>query len=360
MRDAFVQALTEIAACHPQVMLLTGDLGFGALDHFSRSFPRQFVNVGVAEQNMTGLAVGLALEGRVVFTYSIGNFPTLRCLEQIRNDACYHGADVKIVAIGGGMSYGAVGASHHATEDLAILRSLPGMTVVSPGDCWEVREATRALVEHRGTAYLRLDKSSARHVDRPGEVFRLGKARVVADGRDVTLVATGGILGEAMRAAEILRHSGVESRVLSMHTIKPLDTHGLIEAATETAGMVAVEEHTIEGGLGGAIAEALLECGVTPGFFARIGLRSGFSSVVGSQSYLRSVYGLDAEAIASAVMAQARSLDRHRARGRQPAPRKPGSTTRPVTQPLAEDLTNPPPAVEILPPSAELWSRASR
>src|SRR5580700_5718403 len=158
MRDVFVRELTRIAAQRPEVMLLTGDLGFGVLDDFAQRFPTQSLNVGVAEQNMTGLATGLALEGRIVFTYSLGNFPTLRCLEQIRNDACYHGASVKIVTVGGGMSYGAVGASHHATEDLAILCELPDTTVICPGDHWEVAQATRDIVDLPGVTYFRLDK----------------------------------------------------------------------------------------------------------------------------------------------------------------------------------------------------------
>jgi transketolase len=282
-------------------MLLTADLGFGALDGFISRFPRQFLNVGVAEQNMTGLAAGLALEGHIVFTYSLGSFPTLRCLEQIRNDVCYHEANVKIVTVGGGMAYGAVGPTHHATEDLAILRSLPNMTVVSPGDHWEVSQATRALAGLRGPAYLRLDKSAAPETARPGEEFRLGSARVVREGEDFTLVATGGILGEALAAAERLAADGVECRVLSMHTVKPLDAEALRRAARETGGIVTVEEHTIEGGLGGAVAECLLEAGDVPKVFHRIGLRDGFSSVVGSQRYLRRVYGLDAGAIARAV-----------------------------------------------------------
>jgi transketolase len=283
-------------------MLLTADLGFGVLTEFARRFPDQFLNVGVAEQNMTGLAAGLAHEGRLVFTYSLGSFPTVRCLEQIRNDVCYHEANVKIVTVGGGMSYGAVGPTHHATEDLAILRSLPNMTVVAPGDLWEAAEATDALAGQPGPAYLRLDKSAAPQTARPGEEFRLGSARVVREGENMTLVATGGILGEALEAAERLAADGVECRVLSMHTVKPLDVEALRRAARETGGVVTVEEHTVEGGLGGAVAEGLLEAGDVPKVFHRIGLRGGFSSVVGSQQYLRKVYGLDAGAIVRAVI----------------------------------------------------------
>jgi len=301
VRDAFIHTLTELAPEHPELLLLTGDLGFHVLDDFIARFPRQFLNVGVAEQNMAGLAAGLALEGHTVFTYSIGNFPTLRCLEQIRNDICYHGANVKVVCIGGGMSYGPVGFSHHATEDLAILRALPNMLVLSPGDLWEATEAARYLVSHRGPAYLRLDKSYAPPMAQRDEAFRPGSIRTVREGSDVTLAATGGILGEALQAADILAGQGIFCRVLSVHTIKPLDTDTLAAAASETGGVVSIEEHAVDGGLGGAIAEALMEAGVFPRFFLRMGLRNTFSSVVGSQQYLRKVYSLDAAAIAGAV-----------------------------------------------------------
>lgn len=304
MRDAFIGALTELAPQHPELLLLTGDLGFHVLDDFTARFPRQFLNVGVAEQNMSGLAAGLALEGHTVFTYSIGSFPTLRCLEQIRNDICHHGANVKIVCVGGGMSYGAVGFSHHATEDLAVLRSLPNMLVLSPGDLWEAVEATRYLFSHPGPAYLRLDKSAAPPTVRPGETFRPAGIRTVRDGSDVTLAATGGILGEALLAADALAEQGVFCRVLSVHTIKPLDTDTLIAAASETGGIITIEEHAVNGGLGGAIAEALMEAGAFPSFFLRMGLRNTFSSVVGSQQYLRKVYSLDSAAIARTVSAR--------------------------------------------------------
>jgi transketolase len=301
MRDAFIRSLTEVAARDPAILLLTGDLGYGVLTDFADRFPRQFLNVGVAEQNMTGLATGLALEGHTVFTYSIGNFPTLRCLEQIRNDVCYHQANVKIVSVGCGMSYGPLGISHHATEDISIVRALPYITVVSPCDRWEATEATRALALQSGPTLLRLDKSFAPELNEPAEMFRIGKARIVRQGRHVTLVATGGILGEALTAADLLASDSIQCRVISMHTIKPLDVDALIAAATETGGIVTIEEHTVEGGLGGAVAENLLEAGALPGFFLRIGLRSGFSSVIGSQQYLRHVHGLDATAVAQSV-----------------------------------------------------------
>jgi transketolase len=304
VRDAFISVLTELTPQHPELLLLSGDLGFGVLNDFIAHFPRQFLNVGVAEQNMSGLAAGLAVEGHTVFTYSIGNFPTLRCLEQIRNDICYHNANVKIVCIGGGMSYGAVGFSHHATEDIAILRSLPGMLVLSPCDLWEAAEATRYLLSHRGPAYLRLDKSAAPVTVRDGETFRPGFIRTLREGFDVTLAATGGILAEALLAADALAERGLHCRVLSVHMIKPLDIDTLAAAASETGGIISIEEHALDGGLGGAIAEALMEAGAFPGFFVRMGLRNTFSSTIGSQKYLRTVYSMDAASITQTVCAK--------------------------------------------------------
>src|SRR6266478_3691001 len=216
MRDHFIKRLGQLASSDKRIVLITGDLGFGVFNDYRRDFPDQFINAGVSEQNMTMLATGMALEGHIAFTYSIGNFPTLRCLEMIRNDAAYHGANVKVVCIGGGFSYGALGISHHATEDLAILRSLPGLKVVSPGDEWEVRQATRALVTTPGTCYLRLDKSKAPATHRAHDVFEIGVARRVHEGTDLTIAATGGILQVALEAADELatRHK-VQTRILS-------------------------------------------------------------------------------------------------------------------------------------------------
>jgi transketolase len=302
VRDAFIARLEEIAARNSRIFLITGDLGFGVLDRYVARFPKQFLNAGVAEQNMTALATGMALEGRCVFTYSIANFPTLRCLEQIRNDAAYHGADVKIAAVGGGFSYGALGMSHHATEDLAILRAL-GIPVVAPGCDWEAEEATTAIVATPGTCYLRIDRSSPGRTGRPGEQFVLGRARQLRDGTDMTIVSTGGILGVVLAAAESLAARGVNCRVLSMHTVHPIDREALEAAARETGGIVTVEEHTILGGLGGAVAEALLDAGASPKAFRRLAVRESLPSVVGKQDYMRAHFGLNEASIVDAVMA---------------------------------------------------------
>jgi len=300
MRDAFIRTLTEMAAADPRIVLVTGDLGFGVVNEFASRFPRQFINAGVAEQNMTGLATGLALEGHIVYTYSIANFVFMRCLEQIRNDAAYHRANVNVVCVGGGFSYGALGISHHATEDLAIMRSIPDCTVFCPADVWETEEVTRASAKLPGVCYLRLDKSKAQTAP-ASQPLAVGRARMIRQGSDLTFVTAGGILQEVLLACERLNAVGIQARVLSLPTIKPLDAAALEQAARETGAMITVEEHTRIGGLGSAVAEVLLESPWRPAAFLRIGLDDQFSSVVGSQSYLRSHYRLDAEAIFQAA-----------------------------------------------------------
>ena len=298
MRDHFIKALHQLAEKDPKVMLITGDLGFGVFNRYREERASQFLNVGVAEQNMTQIATGMAIEGYKVFTYSIGNFPTLRCLEQIRNDAAYHGANVNIVSIGGGFSYGQLGISHHATEDLAIMRSLPDVTSFAPCGLWETMEATKAMVDLPGTCYLRLDKDFGDDTQKNGEAFEVGKARTLREGNDCTIIVAGGILSEAQAAANALSSEhGIEVRIISMHTIQPFDTDAVIRAAQETGAVVTLEEHTIRGGLGGAVAETLVDAGVAPKRFLRIALEAGFSSIVGSQRYLRNQYKMDATSI---------------------------------------------------------------
>jgi transketolase len=314
MRDEFVGRLTQMAERDARIMLVTGDLGFGVLTEFARRFPRQFINAGVAEQNMTSLAAGLALEGYIVFTYSIANFAFMRCLEQIRNDAAYHRANVNVVAVGGGFSYGQLGVSHHATEDLSIMRAIPELTVMCPGDAWEAAEAAEAVAYRAGASYIRLDRSSAERIEQPGELFELGKARTIRAGTDATLLSAGGMLSIAREAAAQLALAGIQCQVTSVHTLVPFDESAILEAARRTGGIVTLEEHTVEGGLGSAVAERLLERGCMPGFFHRIGLRGDFPSVVGSQAYLRLLYGLDAHSVAVTV---ARLVERGSAGGRR-------------------------------------------
>lgn len=290
MRDIFISSLLEEAKNDSRIILVTGDLGFKVFDQFREILPNQFINAGVAEQNMTGIAAGMALEGKIVFTYSIANFPTLRCLEQIRNSACYHQANVKIVSVGAGFSYGALGISHHATEDISIMRALPQLEIYSPGCDWEAYQSTKSMIRRPGTAYLRLDRSSAGNTQNPGEQYVFGRNRVLRNGDDLTIIVTGGILQEVLESSEVLAAEDISVRVINVHTIKPFDSSLIIQAARETAGLIIVEEHTVDGGLGSLVAENLLEQGCMPGFFIRMGLRSEFSSVVGSQEYLREQY----------------------------------------------------------------------
>tara|TARA_B100001750_G_C15516744_1_gene607839 strand:+ start:3333 stop:4286 length:954 start_codon:yes stop_codon:yes gene_type:complete len=296
MRDIFVSALSKLAKKDKDIVFLTGDLGFGSFDQFELDFPDQYFNVGISEQNMIGLATGLSLSGKKVITYSIGNFATLRCLEQIRNDACYHDTNITIVSNGGGFSYGALGMSHHTTEDIAILRSIPRMKVVVPSTEMEVKEATKSLVTEHGVSYLRLDKSVSNEINDKSS-FQLGKARRHIEGNDLTLICTGSILSEALMANDTLKEEGISLRIVGMHTIKPIDKDEIISAANETGGIISIEEHNETGGLGGAIAEVCMENNVLPKRFSKIALNDIFSSIVGSQEYLRKKYSMDSDAI---------------------------------------------------------------
>jgi transketolase len=300
VRSAFIRALLQVARQDPRVLLVTGDLGFAVLDEFRATCPRQFYNVGVAEQNLAGVAAGLALSGHTVFTYSIGNFPTLRCLEQIRNDICYHNADVKVVTVGGGLAYGALGVSHFATEDLAILRSLPQMTVVAPGDPVEVEQLVPQIVARRGPVYLRLGRAGEKPVHDPGVDVVLGRPTEARPGSDVLLLTVGGMLPVALEAAALLDGDGLDAEVVSVHTLKPLDADRICALAARFPLVVTCEEHSAHGGLGGAVAEVLLEAGIAPAF-RRFALPAGFPKGVGSQEYLRTANGLDAHALRELV-----------------------------------------------------------
>lgn len=299
MRDTFAARLVERARDDERVMFLTGDLGFGVFEEFQRELPNQYLNVGVAEQNLIAVATGLALEGRIVFAYSIGNFPVLRPLEQIRNDAAYHGANVNVVCVGGGFSYGPLGVSHHATEDIAVMRALPGVEAFTPGTLSDVRESVDALIDTGGTGYLRLDKSQG--IDEVGaEPFQVGAWRVMSDGADVALVACGGVLGEAQTAAKALRARGLSVRVVDATQVTGLAAEAVIDALGAVSLAVTMEEHVTRGGLAGVVAEAIALSGSGPKMCAR-GIQGGFMSAVGSQAYLRRLVGLDAHSVDECV-----------------------------------------------------------
>jgi transketolase len=299
MRTSFIETLVQVAERDPRVWLLTGDLGYSVLEKFSSKFPDRYLNAGVAEQNMVGVAAGLAMTGKVVFVYSIANFPTLRCLEQVRNDVCYHQLSVKIVAVGCGLAYGGHGYTHHGVEDLGVMSLLPHMTVMAPGDPVETRWATNTLVENPGPAYLRLGKAGEPIVHKNEPAFELGKAVQVVDGKQATLISTGGMLDMAVKVAALLSARGVSIRVLSMPTLRPLDTDRIIAEAKRTGRIITLEEHG-PGGLGSMVGECLAQAG--QGIrFVPLRLLPEPTLCAGSQAYLCGRHGLSLERILEVV-----------------------------------------------------------
>ena len=301
MRDTFVRTLIDIAKKDKNVILVTGDLGFGVLKPYWEQLPDQFINAGIAEQDMTGFAAGLALEGKTVFTYSIGNFPTLRCIEQIRNDCAYHDANVKVVCVGGGFVYGSLGMSHHATEDIAMMRALPNVTVMAPGDLTEAAEATKAIYEQKGTCYLRLGRGGEQKIHEKIDNFQIGKAIKINDGEKVAVFSTGAIFDEAKGAVELLKEDGLNPALYTFPTVKPIDKDVITECAKKYDMIVTVEEHNIIGGFGSAVAEVTAEMTDKKAKLVRIGLNDMYSCIVGTQKYLRNEYGMSAQKIADRV-----------------------------------------------------------
>jgi transketolase len=243
----------------------------------------------------------MALEGKIVFTYSIGNFPTLRGLEQIRNDCTYHDANVKIVCVGGGFVYGSLGMSHHATEDIAVMRSLPGMTVICPGDLVEAAEATKALVNYPGTCYLRLGRGGEKRIHEQLNDFQIGKAIKIHDGSKVAIFSTGAIFEEIIEAEELLASHDIHPAVYTFATVKPIDKVVIESCANKFDLIVTVEEHNLSGGFGSAVAE-VMATGNHKARLTKVGLNDLYSVKVGSQKYLRAEYGIDAKGIAEKIL----------------------------------------------------------
>ena len=287
--------------------MVTGDLGFGVLKPFWIQCPDQFTNAGIAEQNMTAMAAGMALEGKTVFTYSIGNFPTLRCLEQIRNDCAYHNANVKVVCIGGGFVYGSLGMSHQATEDLAILRALPDVIVMAPADLVEAEECTKALARTKGTAYLRLGRGGEKRIHKKIDNFQIGKAIKVHDGERIAIFSTGAIFEEVTEAYEELKKQGYNPAVYTFPTVKPIDKEVIEEISKKLDLIATVEEHNIVGGFGSAVAEVMAEMPDKKARLLRIGLNDEYSVRVGNQKYLRHQYGMDSKAIVEKIVEESQS-----------------------------------------------------
>jgi len=302
VRNAFVRALTEAAARDPRVVFLTADLGYRLFDDFARRFPGRFLNAGVAEANMVGVASGLALEGKRPVVYSIAPFVTLRCYEQVRNDVCYNGAPVLLVGVGGGWSYGPNGPTHHGLEDVAAMRALPRMTVVCPGDPYETEAAVHVLFAHEGPAYLRLGRAGEPAVH-PGPIqLRLDDVLVLREGHDVVLLSTGNMLATAVATADVLAGVGIGARVVSVPTVKPLPVAALAPLLRRVRAVATLEEHSLVGGFGTAVAEYLAERG-SPLRFRRFAAPDAFAAVCGAQDWYRAEHGLTAAQIAAAVTA---------------------------------------------------------
>lgn len=302
MRNAFADELTSLGGSDPRVMLLSGDIGNKLFDNFKSIAPGRFVNCGIAEANMMGMAAGLAMNGFRPVVYTITPFTTTRCFEQIRVDVCYHRAPVIIVGTGSGLSYAELGPTHHSCEDIAILRTLPGMKVVCPADATELRLAMRAALAQDDPVYMRIGKKGEATIHDTLPNFALGDAITIRDGVDVCLIGTGTMVATALDAADKLITQGISARVESFHTIKPLDEGRLAEIFSRYPLVVLIEEHGRIGGLAAAVAEWSLSRSTSyrPKVLS-FGVPDEFPHVIGSQEYLRHQFGLTAEAITQSV-----------------------------------------------------------
>ncbi|ALU91460.1 transketolase C-terminal subunit [Herbaspirillum rubrisubalbicans M1] len=303
MRNAFADEITKLGSSDPRVVLLSGDIGNKLFDKFKAANTGRFLNCGIAEANMMGVAAGMALSGLRPVIYTITPFTTTRCFEQIRVDACYHNVPVIIVGTGSGLSYAELGPTHHSCEDLAIMRVLPNMTVLAPADEVELRQCLRAALKLNGPVYIRIGKKGEQIVPKKDEHFEIGRAINVRAGDDVCLIGAGTLLPTVMAAAELLQARGISARVESFHTIKPLDEANLQQAFAGYAVVAVVEEHSRIGGLGGAIAEWLAQQEPMKGRLLGFGVEDSFMHEIGSQEYARAKYGLTADNIAAKVEA---------------------------------------------------------
>lgn len=301
MRDRFVKIITELAEKDPRIMLVIGDTGFGAFEEFQSKFPERFVNVGIAEQQFIGFSAGLALSGMKVFAYNVCTFMS-RAMEQIRLELSYQNAGVVLVGVGGGFSYATGGPTHHSVEDISQFRALPNMTVICPGDPSEMESAMRESIESGKPAYIRICKNKDPVLHENSIDFKIGKSIVIREGSDIAIIATGGMLKEALATSDILRNNGIGARVVSMHTIKPLDHAGILECAGKFKAVFTMEENSILGGLGGAVSEVIAASGIYPPVFKIFGIPDTHARTTGTRDYLNAYYKLDAPVMALDIM----------------------------------------------------------
>lgn len=294
--ELFADTLLALAKEDPHLIAVTSDSrGSAKLGPFGSALPRQLVEVGIAEQNLVGLAAGLSAAGKKAFAVSPACFLTARALEQIKNDVCYSDVPAVIVGISAGVSYGALGSTHHSLHDLAALRAISNVTIVVPADNFEAREAVRAAAKAKHPVYLRFGKAPMPAVHAAGADFQIGKAIVVREGSDVAFIATGETVIHALLAAGALAEQGIECRVVSTHTVKPLDVAAVLEAGRDCSAVITVEEHSVHGGLGEACAAVLMQAGVSVPF--RIVGLPDVDTVTGSQADIFRHYGISMEGL---------------------------------------------------------------
>jgi transketolase len=292
VRNAYLTALYSLAEKNPELIAVVGDNGAIVYDQFRADFPGQFVNFGISEANMVSASAGLASCGKIPFVYTISPFLTMRALEQVRNDVCMQKQNVKLVGTGAGFAYSFLGPTHHATEDLAVMRVLPNLTIFSPASPLEAQKATIAAYNVQGPVYLRLGTNREAEIYEEDYMFEPGKGVTLKEGDDLAIVVTGSIARDALAAAMELDKMRINVRVINIHTIKPLDQEIILKAARETRAIISLEEHNVIGGLGSAVAEVLAENGVNIVSFRRLGLIECFTQGYGSHQDLKELNAL--------------------------------------------------------------------
>ncbi len=294
-RETYGETLVELGKKNENIVVLDADLSKSTKTHaFSKEFPNRFFNMGIAEQNLMGTAAGLAASGKIPFASTFAVFASGRAFEIIRNSICYPELNVKICATHAGITVGEDGASHQALEDISLMRSLPNMTVLNPADATSAEALLNEIVEYDGPVYVRLGRAKVSVIYDKDTKFTIGKGMEVKSGKDVTIIATGILVDEAVKASEELSEEGISARVIDIHTIKPIDKEIIIKAAKETKGIITAEEHNIIGGLGSAVAEVLAEN--HPALLKRVGINDTFGES-GKPDELMKKYGLTAENI---------------------------------------------------------------
>ncbi len=301
MRNAYISALHQLSRTNNNILALVADNGTIVYDKYLEDFPDRFINFGISEANMVSVAAGLASCGRIPFAYTISNFLTFRAYEQIRNDVCLQKMNVKIVGIGVGFVYSYLGPTHHGTEDIAVMRVLPEMTIFSPCDPLETIKATNAAARIVGPVYLRLTTGGTPKIYEDDYGFEIGKGVTLREGSDIAIIATGSIVHEAMQAVNELEGLGISAKLINIHTIKPIDREIIINAAGETKAILTVEEHSITGGLGSCVAEVLVEEKCVLHSFKRLGLNDVFPQGYGNYQEMKALNGLSKDDIIRGV-----------------------------------------------------------